>query len=389
MTRLFAALVAAALAGGVLAALLMFARGRDRTVNPRAAATVFLVVFIAVIAIAGLTDAAVQVEAGTVGVIKRFGSVVGVFNPGLNFKMPFVDEVVTYRTQEIVYETSEEPGTSQADYRDFQVDTATSDGQAILARYTVRFRIRPDRAPDILQNLGTEAEVVERVVKASSRVHARNILKQYPASDLYSGNVELAQDQIAERLRQDFEDVGLELKFFGLRSIQFTDQYKQAVEQKQIEAENIQTKRNLAQQAEFEKERAIIQAEAEAERQRLDRIGIAQGEAEAVKLRAEAEAEAIKIRAQAQAEANRLIAESLIPELIEWQAVNGWNGEYPMVVGGGQFILPGDLFQRDAALPASTQTEPQIAPVQPTPAPSPTPAPEAESEAPSSNGTGQ
>lgn len=57
------------------------------------------------------------------------------------------------------------------------------------------------------------------MVKASGRVHARNIFKQYPASDLYSGSVELAQEQIAERLRQDFEDVGLELKFFGLRSI--------------------------------------------------------------------------------------------------------------------------------------------------------------------------
>lgn len=384
MTRLFAALVAAALAGGVLAALLMFARGRDRNVNPRAAATVFLVVFIGVIAIAGVMDAAVQIEAGTVGVVKRFGNIVGVFNPGLNFKTPFVDEVVTYRTQEIVYETSGEPGASHADYRDFQVDTATSDGQAILARYTVRFRIRPERAPDILQNLGTEAEVVERVVKASSRVHVRNILKQYPASDLYSGNVELAQEQIAERLHQDFEDVGLELKFFGLRSIQFTDQYKQAVEQKQIEAENIQTKRNQAQQAEFEKQRAIIQAEAEAERERLDRIGIAQGEAEAVRLRAEAEAQAIQIRAQAQAEANRLIADSLIPELIEWQAVNGWNGEYPMVVGGGQFILPGDLFRRDATHPVTdTETSP-VAPL-----PTPIPAPEAEAETPSSNGAGQ
>lgn len=387
MTRLFAALVVAALVGGVLAALLFFVRGRERNVNPRAAATVFLVVFLAVIGIAGLTDAAVQVEAGTVGVVKRFGNVVGVFNPGLNFKLPFIDEVVVYRTQEIVYETSEEPGTSRADYRDFQVDTATSDGQAILARYTVRFRIRPERAPDILQNLGTEAEVVERVVKASSRVHVRNILKQYPASDLYSGNVELAQEQVADRLEEDFEVVGLELKFFGLRSIQFTDQYKQAVEQKQIEAENIQTKRNLAEQAKFEKERAIIQAEAEAERERVERIGIAQGEAEAVKLRAEAEAEAITIRAEAQAEANRLIAESLIPELIEWQAVNGWNGEYPMVIGGGQFILPGDLFDRDAttASSSSTDTQPRVAPVQPTPVPETAP----ESESPSSNGTGQ
>lgn len=390
MTNLFAALVLAAIVGGALAGLLVVVRGRTQKIEPRLGAAVFLVVFVAVVGVAGLTDAAVQIEAGSVGVVKRFGKVTGVFNPGLNFKMPFVDEVVVYRTQEIVYETSDTPSDSRADYRDVQVDTATSDGQAILARYTVRFRIRPERAPDIVQNLGTEAEVVERVVKASSRVHVRNILKQYQASQLYSGDVEQAQNKIAERLQRDFEGVGLELMFFGLRSIQFTDQYKQAVEQKQIEAENIQTKRNLAQQAEYEKERAIIQAQAEAERERLDRIGIAQGEAEAVRLRAEADAEAIKIRAQAQAEANRMIAESLIPELIEWQAVNGWNGEYPLVIGGGQFILPGDLFARASADASSESTVQPPAQPQPSPAPpSPTPTPEAETEAPSSNGTGQ
>jgi len=78
------------------------------------------------VGLSALADSVVQIEAGTVGVVKRFGQIVGVFNPGLNFKMPFIDQVVIYRTQEIVYETSENPAESRADYRDYEVDTATA-----------------------------------------------------------------------------------------------------------------------------------------------------------------------------------------------------------------------------------------------------------------------
>lgn len=371
MPRLFAGFTLAFVLGLIVALFIGAAQSRKGKTSLRLPVTAFLIVFLLIFGLTGLSDSIVQIEAGTVGVVKRFGNIVGVFNPGLNFKLPFVDEVVVYRTQEIVYETSANPESSNADYRDYEVDTATSDGQQITARYTVRFRILPERAPDILRNLGTEAEVVEKVVKASSRVHVRNILKRYEANELYSGNVEKAQNEIADRLRADFEKAGLQLTFFGLRSIQFADEYKQAVERKQIEAENVITKQHLAEQAKFEKQRAITQAEAEAERQRLERIGIAQGEAEAVKLQAQAEAEAIRVKAQAQAEANRLIAESLTSDVISWQAVRAWNGQYPLVVGAGQFILPGDLFVRPQQ--GITATSPITAPLPLLPTPEPTP----------------
>ena len=312
------------------------------------------------------------VEAGTVAVVKRFGQVVGVFEPGLNWKVPFIDQTVVYRTQEIVYETSDNPEYSNADYTDYQVDTATSDGQQITARYTVRFRIKPQEAANIVNNLGTEPEVVEKVVKQNSRVWVRTLLRNYTASQLYSGDIREAQEAIASQLRHDFEQEGLELVFFGLRQIGFTDAYKQAVENKQIEAENIITRKNQAEQAKYEKERLITQAEAEAERQRLERIGVAQGEAESIKLKAEAEAEATLIKAKAQAQANELLAQSLTPELITWQAVLQWTGQYPTVLSSGgsqQMILPGDLFK----LPTSP-TSPNSTPA-PTPTPTPLPTP--------------
>jgi regulator of protease activity HflC (stomatin/prohibitin superfamily) len=338
--------------GVVLAIFIVMATGRRSRPNYRAALIFGLLAAVIVFGGLAMRDAFTQVEAGSIGVVKQFGRPVGVFEPGLHWKAPFIQDVVVYRTQEILYETSADPTLSDADYTDIEVDTATADGQQINARYTVRFRIDPQRVTEIVNNLGTEREVVEKVVKASSRVHVRNTLKQFTAGDLYSGNVERAQLAIADRLTTDFDNEGLDLVFFGLRSIEFTEAYRNAVEQKQIEKENIATKENLAKQAEFEKARTITQAEAEAERQKLERIGVAEGQAEATRVQAIAEAESIRVRAQAQAEANRLIAESLDENVINWQAIQHWSGNYPTVVGGnGSFILPGDLFQQPAPAP--------------------------------------
>jgi regulator of protease activity HflC (stomatin/prohibitin superfamily) len=346
MNQLISAVIFSLLVG-IGVGLLIHISTKQRSSGSRGVVTAAVIVFVLALAVQSAIASVVQVEAGTVAVVKQFGKVITVFRPGLNFKIPFIQETVGYRTQEIIYETSEDPASSSADYPDFEVDTATSDGQQISARFTVRFRIEAARASDILQNLGTEQEMVEKVVKANARVRVRNILKRFQAADLYSGNVADAEQAIEGQLRTDYETEGIQLVFFGLRSVKFTDDYKQAVEDKQIEAERINTKENQAKQAEFDKKRIITEAEAEAERQRLERIGVAQGQAEATKLQAEAEAAAILAKAQAQAEANRLIAESLTPEVITWQAAINWNGQYPTVLGGvGQYILPGDLFMQ-------------------------------------------
>ncbi len=349
MNGLGSVLVLSVLAGIVGGGLVYAATGRGRLRPPDTRRATLAGVLVFVVALVGLSlnDSVVQVEAGTVAVVKQFGAVQGVFEPGLHFKLPFIQEVVVYRTQELIYETREEVLTSERRggvYLDSEVDTATSDGQQINARFTVRFRIDGRRATYILENLGTEQEVVDKVVKANARVRVRNILKQFQAADLYSGDVAKAEEAITEQLQEDYAAEGIELVFFGLRSIGFTDDYKNAVEEKQIEAERIKTKEHQAEQAKFEKQRIITEAEAEAERQRLERIGVAQGQAEATKLQAEAEAAAILAKAKAQAEANRLIAASLTPEMIRWQATTTWNGQYPLVVGTGQYILPGDLF---------------------------------------------
>jgi regulator of protease activity HflC (stomatin/prohibitin superfamily) len=89
-------------------------------------------------------------------------------------------------------------------------------------------------------------------------------------------------------------DKGVILEAFGLRKIDFREDYVQAIEQKQIEAENVTTERNRAEQAKWRAQSAIEVAKGEAQAT----VENARGNAEKIKLLAEAEAESIKLKGE-------------------------------------------------------------------------------------------
>lgn len=212
------------------------------------------------------------VSAGEVKVVRKFGQTSRVLQPGLNWISPFSEDTITITTRKMVYETTTEDRqkASGADYKDFPVDTNTSDGQQVDIFYTVRFAVDPYKAEEIVNNLGNMSGAVERIVKTESRIWARNIPREFTAEQLYQGDgvVEM-QRRIEERVRPVFESNGLYLDSVGIREIKFTPQYVQAIEAKQIEAVNVETEKNRAEKAEFSKQAKIREAEAEAEAQRL------------------------------------------------------------------------------------------------------------------------
>ena len=239
-----------------------------------------------------------QIQFGTVGMVTRFGRITGrIMQPGLNWKAPFVDHVVVYRTQEMVYVTEEMQGgldTRGGTYQDYPTDTTTADGQQISVKYSVRFRIDPLKIEQIANEIGNEEQVVDKVVKFHSRILARNIPKEYAALDLYTGNIQQVQDEFEEQLRPLLQDKGVIVEAFGLRKIDFQEDYVQAIEQKQIEAENVTTEKNRAEQAKWRAQSAIEAAKGEAQAT----IENARGNAEKVKLIAAAEAESIRLKGE-------------------------------------------------------------------------------------------
>jgi regulator of protease activity HflC (stomatin/prohibitin superfamily) len=81
---------------------------------------------------------------------------------------------------------------------------------------------------------------------------------------------------------------------------------------------------------------AQTQAKASIENQTA--IARAEADKKVALLKAEAEAEQLRIAAQAQAEANRVIQDSLTPELIELKKIEAWDGKLPTVVGSDTLL---------------------------------------------------
>ena len=207
----------------------------------------------------------VVVQAGNVRVLTQFGRTVGVtFQPGLHIKIPFVQNTVNYSTRQVTYETSDEAEISKANYTDYTVDTTSADGQQIKVKFTIRFAIDGKQAEWILNNIGTMNDLVEKVVKAESRSYARNIPKKYTAEQLYSEQVFVLQEELSNTLRPIFDRNGIILDEFLLRKIDFTDEYFNVLEDKQIAEERIVVEQNILEQEKIKKEQVIIQAEAEA-----------------------------------------------------------------------------------------------------------------------------
>ena len=295
----------------------------------------------------------VQVSYGSVGLVTRFGAVTGrIMRPGLNWKIPLIESVIPYRTQEIIYQTAD-PGESQADYVDFPTDTTTADGQQIILKYSIRFRIDPAKVSWIANNIGDERDVVEKIVKFHSRILARNIPKEYAALDLYTGNIQEVQDEFEQQLRPLFTKKGIILDSFGLRKIEFTEDYRQAVEQKQIAAENVITEQHRAEQAIYQAKGKVELAKGEAQ----STIERARGDAERVKLLAEAEAEAIQIKGEALAKYPAIIQLRFVESLSDPEGKVAWG-----IMPPGSFVpflnlTPGETMPGTTIVPSTGVTE--------------------------------
>jgi len=300
-------------------------RGRGKTSQRKVLVTIVLVVtaFAFGLMVVGLTYT--PVEHGTVALISRFGRLTGdVFEPGLHWRIPFIDRVVVVPTVVLSYETSDDPGLSNANYRDYPVTAQTIDGQQINVKYTLLFRISPGEAVNIVQNIGPPPEVVENVVKAHSRNLTRLWAQSHTAEDLYSGEGIFAyEDTVRDALEQEFEKYGVSLDDFLVRKIDFDEDYIRAIEQQQIVQEAIETARYQSEAAEYEKERQIRLAEAEAERTKL----LAGADAERQRLLADAEAYSIKVRGESLQE---------FPEVVQWEFVrNLQNVQWGILPGEG------------------------------------------------------
>ena len=254
------------------------------------------IALIAVVIVIGLSLA--PVKFGTVKAVTFAGGLSGaVYQQGLNFKAPW-QGTRTFNVQRQTYETSQNPGTSLANFTDYAIEAKTSDGQSIEVSYTVIFRVASGDVTKVLEDYGSMEAVVENIVKAKSRSEARKSAQNYEAGSLYSGiGIRLYEAEVSEILVESYLPEGVTLVEFLIRDISFEPAYVDAITAKQIAAENIVTQRNNA---------------LAATHQAQGKVNLATGDAEAIRVLAGAQADAIALQGAALA---------TYPAMTQWEFV--------------------------------------------------------------------
>ena len=253
------------------------------------------------------------VPTGYTGVLTTFGKVENRTVPsGISFIAPWQKVVkMDNRTQKVQIQTS----------------AFSSDIQQVDLLLSVNYCIDQETAQVLYKTVGIG--YYDNIMFPRIQENTKAVFSQYSAEKLIEKR-DLLSDAIAEATSNDMGRYGITIVSISIEDIDFTDAFTNAVEAKQVAAQNKLTAETEQAQKTMEEEeqakRAIIAANAEAEKS----VIAANADLEVVKIQSEASLYA----GQREAEMNARIAENLTGELIDYYWIKQWNGELPDTVLG-------------------------------------------------------
>ena len=260
-----------------------------------------LTIFVVILAVIFLGSSFVVIPAGHTGVALTFGKVEDVvLQEGLHFKVPFVQKIVVVDNRIVKL--------------DVNTEAFSKDLQTITTVVAVNYHVGKENSQTLYKNVGVGFEEV-LITPAVNEV-LKAVTAKYTAVELVSSRAEVSM-LLDEGLNEKMNAYGIFINELNIINWDFSEEYINAVEAKQVAEQNLIKTRT-------EQEQALVIANTEAQKRVIA---------------AEAEANEIKVLAQANAESNRIITESISELLIKYQTVSKWDGKLPTVMSGSDNML--------------------------------------------------
>jgi regulator of protease activity HflC (stomatin/prohibitin superfamily) len=179
---------------------------------------------------------------------------------------------------------------------DGETEAYTKDVQEAKTRFTLNYRLRQPDAHIIFQNVGVDwsDKLVPQIVLGT----IKEVIGQWDAVDLIA-NRQKAGAQAAKAITENLSDKSIDVTRFEITNLEYSTQFNKAVESKVIAQQRAIEETNRTEQIKQQAMQKVIGAKAEAE--------------------------SMQIRAQA-LEQN--------PKLVDWEAVQKWDGKLPVQMLG-------------------------------------------------------
>ena len=258
-------------------------------------------ILLVVFAVIFLSSCFVVIPAGHTGVALTFGKVEDtVLQEGLHFKVPFVQKIVVVDNRIVKL--------------DVNTEAFSKDLQTITTVVAVNYHVGKENSQTLYKNVGMGFEEV-LITPAVNEV-LKAVTAKYTAVELVSSRAEVSM-LLDDGLNEKLNSYGIFINELNIINWDFSQEYINAVEAKQVAEQNLIKTRT-------EQEQALVIANTEAQKRVIA---------------AEAEANEIKVLAEANAESNRILTESISELLIKYQTVSKWDGKLPTVMAGGDNML--------------------------------------------------
>lgn len=260
---------------------------------------------IAIIALIVVLTCSTIVPAGYVGVVYSMNGGIQeeVLQQGWNFIGPMKTvKLFTVGDEQLILSKDSRDGSPEDD--SFAVSTA--DNANIDISFQMSYRYQMDTVVDIYKQFkGMDGEdIISSRVSTVLKSKISEITTDYSMMDIYSGNRSKINDEITAYLNEELGSAyGIEVLDASIIDVHPDEQLQKTIDERV-------TAMQKKEQAVAEQETIRVQNETKL-------------------MQAKAEADAKLIEAQAEAEANKVIAESITPELIEMQEAearmeHGW-----------------------------------------------------------------
>ncbi len=237
------------------------------------------------------------VNEGFIGVKYTFGKITqDNLTPGLNFCIPFVEEIKQVDVREQIYSVTS--------------DAYTSDTQTVNElQLKLNYRYDSSKLSDIIRNIGIDNVEAKLLVQNVAKI-SKNEIGKVKAEELVQSRYEV-QQKIQDNLAESLAPSGIIVVSFAIENLSFDDAFESSIQAKVIAAQDALKMENKTKEKEEEAKQMVIAAQAKAD--------------------------STKIEADAQAYAIEAVQKQLqnSPDYIDYLKINNWNGELPQIIGDG------------------------------------------------------
>lgn len=218
------------------------------------------------------------IKSGEVGLRVRFGKIIDSnLSEGFNLKIPYIEKIVkvNIKVQKVELTTI----------------SASKDLQDITTTVAVNYRVEAKNASNLYKTVGNSYQNV--ILEPAIQESIKAIISKYTAEEVVTSRTEVSTNSL-EELQNKVSKYGIIIDSFNIINLTFSEEYSNAIEEKQVAEQKLAT--------------------------------------------AKLEAEAKIVEAEATQKANELLKQSLTDELILKQFIEKWDGKLPETYAGDDIL---------------------------------------------------